>query len=245
MFKESSTYPYRWVVKSVEALLVFGIIFFGLDALDQLFTVEPAHPTANVEIQAYMDDTAPPAFTAYDYFDMALAHQRGGEYAEAIEDYNRVLELDGHLASALLNRGVAYEQLQNRSRAAEDFDRFLDRPGMEVLDRGLIGDGQVLTASMSMNRVLEYHFEAEAGQVLAIRVDSEYKELVDPLIVVVDAEGNPIAGSDDILRQDGSVISMNSRIDNQLITQDGTYTLRVSHAGGGEYGEINISFELD
>lgn len=246
MFKQLNAYPNRWVVKSVEALLVLGIIFFGLNAMQQLFTPEPEFPIieSNAGIQS-SNELLAPAFTAYDYWDMALAHQNSGEYAEAVEDYTRVLELDPYLASAWLNRGVAYEQMHDRRSAAEDFDAFLDRPGMEVLDRGTIADGNLIVAHMSTNRVLEYRFEAEAGQTLSVRAESDYAGEVDPLIVVVDAEGLPVAASDDTLRQDGSYISMDSNIENQLILRDGTYTLRVSHAGGGEYGMINITFDLE
>ncbi len=246
MFRELNAYPNRWVVKSVEALLVVGIILFGLDALNDLFVVEPAKQpsAAGVEIQPYVEEIAP-TFTAYDYWDMGLVHQTRGEYAEAVEDYTRVIELDPQLVSAFLNRGVAYEQMQDRRSAAEDFDRFLDRQGVEVLDRGTIESGELVEARMATNRVLEYHFEAEAGQALSVDVESVYDNEVDPIIVVVDAEGEPVAASDDILRQDGSLISMNSRISNQLIIEDGTYTLRVSHAGGGEYGALHIVLDLD
>jgi len=241
MSKNYNTYPNRWIVKTVEALLVCGLIFFGLDALGNFLTID--EPVVD-EFHPYAVDSDD-AFRAQDYWRLALDHQTSGEYAEAVEDYNRVLQLDARLVGTYLNRGVAYEQMHDRQSAMLDFDMYLDRDNVEILDRGIIEDGETVEAYMSINRVLEYDFYAKAGQVLTIDVQSGNDYEVDPLIVVVDADGYPVAASDDILRQDGSYISMDSLISNQLITRSGDYTLRVSHAGGGEYGEILIDFELE
>ncbi len=242
MFNKSNQYPYRWVVKLVETALVVGIIFFGLDALQQFFTISEPVPHVSYTVQTLDGNNL--AFSAVDYYYLGLEHHERNEYAEAIEDYTRVLELDDDFASALLNRGVAYEQLNEDGNALHDFDGWLERDSMIVIDRGSIRSGETVNAYMSENTVLEYEFYAAAGNTISVRVESENADEVDPLIMVVDGDGYPVVASDDIRLQDGTLVSMNSFIDEHTILRSGTYTLRVSHAGGGEYGDILVSFDL-
>jgi hypothetical protein len=55
------------------------------------------------------------------------------------------------------------------------------------------------------------------------------------LIVLLDPNGDPIAGDDD------SGTQLDSLISSFELPTDGTYTLLVSHAGGGSEGDIELS----
>ena len=55
---------------------------------------------------------------------------------------------------------------------------------------------------------------------------------VDPLIALLDPDGTPIAGDDDM----GGVLD--SLVENFELPADGTYTLVVSHANGGYDGRL-------
>lgn len=241
MFKTLNQYPYRWAVKLVEVALIMGIIFFGLDAMQQ-FTISEPTPYISYTVETLDDNSL--SFTAMDYYYFGVEHHERNQYEEAIEDYTRVLELDPNFASAYLNRGVAYEQRNEDGYAMTDFDGWLNRDSMIVIDRGSIRSGETINAYMSENTVLEYEFYASAGSTITVRVESVNTDEVDPLIMVVDGDGYPVAASDDIRLQDGTLVSMDSFINGHTILRSGSYTLRVSHAGGGDTGDISISFDL-
>jgi hypothetical protein len=143
-----------------------------------------------------------------------------------------------------LNRGVAYEQLNNDQRAMQDFNSFMNRDGMTVITHRGILTGAQLNVEMAENRVYELNFYARAGETLDISAIAYDGTLVDPLVLVLDADGNPVTANDDVLRQDGSLISMDSHITDFEVLRTGQYTLRVSHAGGGAFGTIQIGLEI-
>jgi tetratricopeptide (TPR) repeat protein len=256
-YRKKTTYSGRWLVKMLEAALIFGIIFYTVDALQGVFqpqvveepvvivtnTVQPVE-VVRVEPQRVEPETAP-VYSDYDYFVMGYYHQVAEEYYEAISDYTRALELNPDLSSAWLNRGVAYEQLNNDYRAMQDFNRFLSRDGLTVVrHRGVI-TGARLNVEMVEDRVYEFNIYVRAGETVDFSAVGHGGDVVDPLIMVLDGDGNPVAASDDMLRQDGSLISMNSSIRGFEILQTGVYTLRVSHAGGGESNSIEGTLQVN
>lgn len=189
-------------------------------------------------------------FDSVDYFYMALDHQIDGDYRDAIEDYNRALQQDHTLAPAALNRGVAYEQLGIQELAHGDFYTWATRDDLVNVQRNdYLEDGDTVKLMMNANTVYHIPFWAVRGQTLNVDVQALLENDVDPLIIVLDSYGNPVASSDDILQQDGSLISANSRIEDVVLdgvncSASGPYTLLVTHAGGDTYGPLQIDFNL-
>jgi tetratricopeptide (TPR) repeat protein len=201
-------------------------------------------PVQQVEVVRVEPETVVPQYTDFDYFVLGYNHQIGGEYYEAIVDYTRTIQMNPERSSAWLNRGVAYEQLNNDYRAMQDYNRFLNRDGMTVINHRGTVTGARLYVEMAEDRVYEINFYARAGQTVSISAEAQAPDIVDPLIVVVDADGNPVAARDDVLRQDGSLISMDSHIRNWEVLRSGQYTLRVSHAGGGSHGTLELNVDI-
>jgi tetratricopeptide (TPR) repeat protein len=250
-YRKKTTYPNRWLVKMLEAALIFGIIFYTVDALQGAFqpevVEEPVVIVTNtiqpVEV-VRVEPQAAPLYTDFDYFVMGYDHQVSDEYYEAISDYTRALELNPELSGAWLNRGVAYEQLNNDYRAMQDYNRYLSRDGLTVVrHRGVI-TGARLNLEMAEARVYEFNIYMRAGETVDFGAEAYGGDVVDPLIIVLDADGNPVVANDDILRQDGSLISMDADIDGFEVLQTGVYTLRVSHAGGGSDGTVQVNVDI-
>ena len=255
-YRKKTTYSGRWLVKMLEAALIFGIIFYTVDALQGAFqpqvvdepvvivtnTIRPVE-VVRVEPQR-VEPQAAPLYTDYDYFLMGYHHQIADEYYEAISDYTRALELNPELSSAWLNRGVAYEQLNNDYRAMQDYSRFLNRDGLTVVSHRGVITGARLNLEMTEDRVYEFNIYMRAGETVDFGAEAYGGDVVDPIIIVLDADGNPVVANDDILRQDGSLISMDSDIDDFEVLQTGVYTLRVSHAGGGSDGTIQVNVDI-
>jgi hypothetical protein len=260
-YTKRKSYRGRWLVKLLQAALVLGLIFFGLDALGQW--LNPVAEPQIMVIQPVLVDTSndnasvPPVMEAmreqnaqvqmdeYDYFNRALDHQNSNEYNEAIADYTRSIELNDNIGATWLNRGVAYAQLGQDSRALSDFNRYMMRDGIVVTNIPTTQTSHNFNIYMSEGYRYDFPIELRAGDVLNVEVLSEEDGLVDPIILLVNANGSPVAGNDDVLRQDGSYISLNSYIHNYEVNRSGIYTLFVSHAGGGSYGDIEVQITID
>ena len=60
----------------------------------------------------------------------ATAYSGLGNYKQAIEDYDRAIEIKPGYAEAYINRGVAYNGLGNYRQAIEDLNRAIEiKPG--------------------------------------------------------------------------------------------------------------------
>lgn len=262
MNMKNKNYPGRWIIQMIQVSLIFAIFFFAMDALQQWEYQQYQLETAEGD---YSLSQMEPAFTSYDYYNFAFAHQTAGDYYEAVADYSRALELHPDLFSAMLNRGVAYEQLNDAASALPDLAGWLERPDVTVQDMGLVtsltmgaqplanyeaehnDDFRRYSYSVNMlpNHVLEYRLHLRAGETLRVDMTSVVTDEVDPLIVLLGTDGQPVAASDDIRRQDGSLISADSRIEQYPVQHSGTYTLRVSHAGGGDWGKLDAQITIE
>lgn len=258
-YTKRKSYSGRWLVKLLQAALVLGVIFFGLDALGQwlnpvadadnnsIMIVRPDSNSQEDSFQPILEEArnADYAMDAEGYFYEALVHQEASEYNEAIVDYTRAIELDEEIAASWLNRGVAYEQLGQSYRALSDFNQYLMRDEITVFSQPLVDSNNTFTVEMYEGYRYDFPIELAVGEVLSISVTSVEEDLVDPLILLVNDSGTAIAGNDDVLRQDGSFISMNSYIHSYTVTRSGVYTLYVSHAGGGSYGAMEVKINID
>ena len=240
-------YSGRWLVKMLEVALIFGVIFYSLDVLGQLFT--PQYNEAIVVVRPLQQEVIQIQGNAIQldeeaYFYLALDHQESGEYYDAILDYTRSIDLNDNIPESWLNRGVAYEQMGN-SRAIADFNEYLTSDRMTSVSFTAINETTTFTEYMSEDYRYDIPIQLQDGDVVSISVTSSTVDQVDPIIVLVDANGNPVAGTDDLRQQDGSLISMNSYINNYDVDAKGEYTLMISHAGGGSYGNIDIRISID
>jgi tetratricopeptide (TPR) repeat protein len=73
--------------------------------------------------------------SARDYFRSASAHFRANEFAEALADYNKVIELEPTNADALFYRLLTLSQLDPRVEPISDWDRIIEvAPRYKLID---------------------------------------------------------------------------------------------------------------
>jgi len=249
LYTKRKKYSGRWVIKLMEAALIFGVIFFGLDLLGQIFAPTVTETVIVVRedrvVEEYTNQNINPQLDASNYFDLALDHQISGDYYDAIADYSNSIELNPEIYSSWLNRGVAYEQLGRDNHAMYDFNQFLTRDTLVISELDAIKDSTTLGATMTFNHRFDVPMDLANGDVVNINVVSLQEDVVDPIIVLVNADGEAVAANDDALRTDGSLISMNSYINNYDVTATEEYTLMISHAGGGSEGAFVIRVDID
>ena len=67
------------------------------------------------------------------YYNRGLAYARSNQYEEAINDFNKALELDPKYAGAYNNRGNVYHELKQYKKAIEDYNKALElNPNLTV-----------------------------------------------------------------------------------------------------------------
>ena len=249
------TYQGRKIVQGMQVGLAIAIGLLGLGALDNAFRQPKAEPlqTEVVVVEdysyRYSERQQVPSYSAMDYFNLAYNSQVSGDYSAAADYYSRSLELDASNPASWLNRGVAYEQMIDGVAGKDDFWQYLQLNTSQTYMMELDAN-KTTTLEMAEGRMYILTFQAEAGDIVNLSANSlvvgEPREpgVADPLVVMLDAYQNPVAGSDDTLRSNGTLINMDSHIDNYMVMRDGTYTLLLSHAGGGAYGMIDVTLSV-
>lgn len=160
------------------------------------------------------------------YYIRAITNMNIGDVDAALDDYEAALEANPDFHNAYLARGILYREQGDIEAAGEDFYNRISIHGQETIEEEMdIGD--TIEVDMAYRRVIAISFEGEEGQVVNISANDFGGVIVDPLIALLDPDGNPIAGDDDF----GG--ALNSLIDDFELPEDGTYTILLSHAEGG------------
>ncbi len=105
-----------------------------------------------------------------------------------------------------------------------------------------ITPGQTFSGSITDDDTFDvYTFEGRAGDLVTIDLRATSNTL-DTLLFLIDPDGVEIASNDD------SNETTNSLISNELLSQDGDYTILATHYGanfGGTTGSYNLSLRID
>lgn len=252
MFPDSeNTYPGRKFIQALQVGLVAAIVVFSVMALSRPRSETPVEtvvpPTIAIVATARPDNTAIPDNTALSLYDRAAMEHDLKNYDEAIDLYTQALELDPTMTSGWLGRAVAYEQMGANARLSRnDFARYVQYMETDRVVRD-ITSGKSLELEMTEGLVYALSFDVQSGDKVEITANSTVngepgdEGVVDPLILLYDSEGTLVQANDDTLRSDGTLINMNSSIENYRGLHTGTYTLILTHAGGGSFGDIDLT----
>jgi tetratricopeptide (TPR) repeat protein len=243
--QKPKTYPGRGVVRAVQAVLMVAVVMIAGTALLERFAPEPAYePFTRGEVVL---NIAPEAelLSLEDYWNTALDYHTRNDYFTAIDYYSRGIAMDDSFPFFYLNRGVAYEQTNQRYESMQDLWTYIQRNTRMSMTHQEFTPGVSETIEMSFGRTYHFPFHAEYGSDVTVSVQAVGGDVVDPVIVLLDGYNNPIASNDDIL-VNGNLLSMDSFLsDVELPYNCGSaYTLVVHHAGGGSEGTLNVSMDI-
>lgn len=250
--KTQKTYPGRGVVLAVQALLILGIAYFGIEALANIFDkAAPADATYVITTRSYdnsedwqanSDRPTHQEYADY-YYSVGVNYLDTGEPALALVNFNRAQALNPYSPSIDLAIGIAYEQMNMPSRAAAEYVDWMR--GIEQYYIPInFENGVEQMLKMGEGNIFAYTIDAEMGQSLSVTAESDLLDVVDPLVVILDPYGTPVLGEDDL--NNGHIIrTMDSYISAYSVPTSGEYTVLVSHAGGGSYGRVDVTIGLD
>ena len=129
----SSTF-YNWSLSSIEVSvfeLPWAVLFWSETLTNKTFVVKEVIMLKQVRIIAivlltFIAAQAQATQSAQDYFRSASAHLRANEFAEALADYNKVIELDPTHTEALFYRLMALNNLDPLAEPIGDWDRIIE-----------------------------------------------------------------------------------------------------------------------
>ncbi|GAB1422524.1 hypothetical protein MASR2M15_27580 [Anaerolineales bacterium] len=186
-------------------------------------------------IQLGESEGTPPE-TALAYYNRGLILLNQDDFQESINDFSAGINIQIDMHDNYLARGIAFRNVGDLESAGADFITrmtLLEREGIEK--KAAIGD--TLALEMSYGTVYYIEFEGKAGDILQITARDRDLVKVDPLIALSDENGVSLGGDDDY----GG--GYDALIEGVELSEDGVYTLMVSHANGGYKGAILVSIE--
>lgn len=184
-----------------------------------------------------VDDT----MLAVAYYNRGSVYMGTGDETLAEADFTDAIALDENMDNAYLSRGTLFRLDDDLEGAGQDFYHRIEIKGEEEIEESMeIGD--TIEVEMAYQRVYVITFEGEEGQEITLSAREVGDAATDPLIALLDPDGNPIAGDDDFGQgQNG----LDSEIEDFELPEDGTYTLLVSHAEGAYAFGFNGTIEVE
>ena len=170
----------------------------------------------------------------------ALIKSSTNKLADALSDINHAIDINPQSSQYYLMRGAINAQDQNVKGSAEDYFQWIMRNLTEFHEASnTLTQSGTFTVPMADGQVFGIPFQASAGQQVSLSARHAPSDTtVDPLLVVLDVNGDPIVADDD------SGGNMDALILGYKIPEDGEYTLLVGHAASGGQGNITVIVDL-
>ena len=161
-----------------------------------------------------------------------------GHHELALADCNQLMSLSPDEAYPYLNRGIVYEKMGDMDAAMEDYVEYLKRRKRRVIRNETLAWEGKLEVAMGEGTIYVFPVKASAGQrVLVSAISSQRDVDADPLLVILDPQGEPLIANDDTGDWWDSLVQFRAPV-------SGEYAIVLSHAGGSTEGRVQVTFEL-
>jgi tetratricopeptide (TPR) repeat protein len=163
------------------------------------------------------------------------------QFDDARDAYEQYIDLVPGDPSGYLSRGFVYWTLDDDQNAAADYLVWVEdtAPESETIDPDDASEPFTISLEEGIHYLLA--LEGEAGDVLSASAVGR-QETVDPVLILLDPDGVPIAMDDDSGEGIGGV---DAAIDGFELPDDGEYTLIIGYAGGGANGDVRVDVRLN
>lgn len=166
-----------------------------------------------------------------------LLYFSSNDLDSALDDFNGAVGLDSSNPALYVYRGMINAQKKDVQASGADYLQFFNLIQASPVQQPEIQSGQMISLNVDQGVLFVLPFTAKAGQ-YASALAVGRSGSVDPLMVLIDAQGNPLAGDDD----GGG--STNALILNYVIPADGQYNLLVGHSLGGYTGQVALQIQI-
>lgn len=166
------------------------------------------------------------AFSEIDHFDQALA------------DCNQLMSQVPEADYPFLNRGIVYEKMGAMESALPDYVEWIKRIKQQVVRNDNLVWQDNLEVQMSEGAVYFFPFTASAGQDVVVTAVSSQRDLdADPLVLILDPQGQAFTANDDTGEWWDSYVNFTAPV-------SGEYAVVLTHAGGSTEGLIEVSLDV-
>jgi hypothetical protein len=152
---------------------------------------------------------------------------------------NEAIRLEPFQPFFYLQRAILNNTLGDAAAAAGDYLQWIRIIETRSMDLNPLSPGESRVLPFAAGVTYSLPFRAAAGEVLTLSATTRPESGIDPLIVLLDTNGDPVAADDD------SGGGMNALITDYAVPSDGIYTLVVSHSGGGTDGPVRVLLEVE
>lgn len=160
-----------------------------------------------------------------------------GDLENALSDFDAAIDLQPNNPALYIYRGMVNIALDETQAAGADYLRFFQLFTTDPVDTSAIQSGQTIRLQVDRGVVFYVPFQARSGQLVSA-IAASNDNTIDPLMVLIDANGDALTGDDDS-GTNGSALILDYRI-----PADGMYALVVGHSLGGFTGEVIVRLLL-
>lgn len=172
------------------------------------------------------------------YQNRASVYYEQGDYAKAETDLLKAIEYNPDDKSSYLSLAWVYTLLNDAGGQHLQFYNWIQLNATDTSDISLTGSIQDEVYEMSQGKLYRMMFTGTAGQIINISARANPDQDADPLLVLLDPNGIPIASDDD------SGVNLDAVISHLELPTDGQYTILLNHAGGGATGDVLVSVDI-
>ncbi len=174
------------------------------------------------------------------YTGRALLSVDQGEFEAAVDDLDAAIALapQEQIASLYLFRASVHTQAGD-DEAASDYLTYVQNMANDVQEGEPLVAEEVVEFEIAAGRVYALPFQATEGDLLTAAAAADEAGGVDPLLVLLAADGTALAANDDRAPDD-----LRAVIGDFPIPADGTYVLLLTHSGGGDTGTVRVAISL-
>ena len=156
----------------------------------------------------------------------------------ALADCNKLMSLVPDADYPYLNRGIVYEKMGDMDAAMDDYVEWMKRKKNRVIRNDNLAWEGALEVPMAEGLVYVMPFTASAGQDVVVTAISSQRDVdADPLVLILDPQGEPLIANDDTGDWWDSYVHFRAPV-------SGEYAVVLMHAGGSTEGKVEVSFEL-
>ena len=161
-----------------------------------------------------------------------------GQHQQALADCNQLMSQVPDADYPYLNRGIVFEKMGDMENALPDYVEWMKRKKRKVIRNDNLEWSGSLEVPMAEGTVYFFPFSASAGQNVVVTAVSSQRDLdADPLVLILDPDGQAFTANDDTGEWWDSYVNFTAEA-------SGEYAIVLMHAGGSTEGMIEVSLDV-